>query len=85
MERNAVALCGPVRFTQGSTNDACHASIKEDMRIFRQKAGSDASIIHWAEVSVWARCVCSTCPDYDRIEGGVWEIHLAISVHLVAV
>ena len=31
------------------------AVFAQDMRAFRQKAGSDASLVHWAEESVWAR------------------------------
>ena len=54
----------------GITNDACHASMKEDMRAFRQNAGSDASLVHWAEESVWAR---DTGVDIERAMGGKWK------------
>ncbi len=51
---------------KGITNDGVHCEMKEDMRAFRQRAGSDASLEEWVKQSVWAR---GTGVDLERAMG----------------
>ena len=45
---------------KGITNDGVHCEMKEDMRAFRQRAGSDASLEEWVKQSVWRGGPAST-------------------------
>ena len=67
---------------KGITNDGVHCEMKEDMRAFRQRAGSDASLEEWVKQSVWAR---GTGVDLERAMGAATPLCTPATVCLATI